>query len=1249
MLPPGLPKELSLGRIATAFYKAANVGLPHTLFSEVPHMFRSTSLLALLSLTLISVLAQQPDVDRPLLIGRVALNQTHVAFTYAGKIWLVERSGGAAKRLSSTPNDETAPVFSPDGKRLAFSRNNGNDWDVYVVNADGSGEAARVTMMPEDDFVTSWTPDGKEVIFETTRDEEGVTRLYKTTVDRLALATALPMQQGYSGSVSPDRGRVAFNPRGGPGDWRYYRGGFSAPLWIADLKTGTLEKVSTGTQNDRFPIWQQDKIYFVSDRTGIFNLHSYDSKTKRIQQITKYTGQGVRTASVFGDTAAYVQGGRIHLFNLMPGGADTLVRISVSPDTSELASRNAPAMRSLEQYLPSPTGDRVIFGARGEVLLFDPANGNYKNLTNTSGVAERYPTISPDGKLVAYVSDESGEYALHVRSLENDSVKKINIEQKPSFYWDLSWSPDSKKIAFCDRQLSFWVADVAAGTANKVDTSVYTAEDTWSASFSPDSRYLAYSKHLKNRMGAVFVYDLTARKSFQITDGITHAYLPVFDRNGKYLYFASSNSAGMTDFPWGVLNSMFSNPLVTSRIHALILAKDQPVPFMAGQPNPEAKSGEPSAQVKIDLEGMDNRIVNLPMPARDYAALSSGKPGKLLLRVNEWTAAPGELSGQTQTTALYTFDIARGGRWEKIVDGIDAVDVTQDGGRILYRKGPEYFIASAETAAKPGEGKQDFSKMEVRVVPAEEWRQMFHESMRIMRDWFYDTNYHGQNLAALEAEYSQYLPTVVRRADLNSLMRQMLGNVSVSHLGVGGGDAGPPAGGGNRIGLLGADYEIANDKYRFRKIYRTTPYSSPAGAFGAPLDQPGVEVREGDYLIQVNGQPVDGAKNVLSYFDNTVNKPTKITVSASADGANARTYTVVPALGENRLRRANWAEENRKKVEQLSGGKLGYIFIEGYNGDGIMNAVRGLTGYADKQGVVIDQRYNGGGITPDFLIEWMQRKPLYYYMFRGGEDIATPVNPAPPVKVMIINELNGSAAETGAFMFKLGKVGPIVGKRTFGGGIGPYYFTPMLIDGGRVQLPGRAAYDPSGTSWGIENVGVSPDFDIEITPSDVMAGRDPQLEKAVEVALAQLPKNPMFAHKRPAFPVHPGEPGKAPSGGVLMSTLPQAGSAFSIPSAKAAVAESAPAVTDGKFAAFVGRYDAGPMGVLVIRQEGEKLFAVPPSGPTVELVAGTEADRFTAQAVGAAVRFERTAQGGIGAVVITMADGREIKGARSPH
>ena len=1201
-------------------------------------MSRCLTLLVVCLSISVAAVAQQS----PLLIGRTSVNQSHIAFTYAGKIWLVERTGGTAKRLTNTPNEETSPVFSPDGRRIAFSRSNGNDWDVFVTNADGSGEPTRVTMMPEDDFVTGWSPDGKELIFETTRDEESLTRLYKTSADRLELATPLPLHQSYAGSMSPDATRIVYNPRTGAGDWRYYRGGYAGVMWIANLKTGALEKLSNGTYNDRNPVWVGDKIFFISDRTGIFNLYAYDTKSKKTQQLTKYADLGVGSASASNDAAVYVQRGRIHLLDLK-ANSDQVINVSVTPDTSELAVRNAGIMRSAEQFFPSPNGDRIIFGARGEVIIFDPSNGSYKNLTNTPGVAERYPVISPDNKSVAYMSDESGEYALHIRSLENDSVKKISIEPKPSFYWDLVWSPDSKEVSFADRRLGLWLADVTTESAVRVDTSTYSAQQSWTANFSPDSRFLAYSKRMKNRASVVVIYDIAQKKSFQVTDGITHAEMPVFDRNGKYVYFLSSLNAGTTDFNWGVLNGVLANPLVTRRVHAVILSNDQPSLLLPnGQPNPDAKLGEKAPQVKIDFEGLQSRFVNLPLPQRDYSQLAVGSAGNLILVTRDWTGDPSGPSSQT----IYSYDVAKGGQMQKLVEQIRSVDVTVDGKKLLYGKGRDYFLVSSEAPPKADEGRQDFSKMEVRVVPAEEWRQMFHESIRIMRDWFYDPNHHGRNLVALENEYAAYLPTIVRRSDLNRLMQQMLGSVSVSHLGVGGGDAPQRGGSGNRIGLLGADYEIANGKYRFKKIYRSTAYSSPNGSFNAPLDQPGVAVREGDYLLQVNDQAVDGAKNVLSYFENTIGRPTKITVSSSADGANARTYTVFPAVGENRLRRANWAEGNRKLVEQLSGGRLGYIFIEEYGGEGVMNAIRGLTGYADKQGIIIDQRFNGGGITPDYLIEWMKRKPLYYYMFRGGDDIATPVNPAPPVKVMIINELNGSAAETGAFMFKLAKVGPLVGKRTFGGGIGPYYFTPSLIDGGQIRLPNRAAYDPNGTTWGIENSGVVPDFDVEITPADVIAGRDPQLEKAVEVALAEVSKNPVVVPKRPPFPIHPGEQSNMQSAAVSVSSLPQAGSAYPAPAPKTEETRVA-AVSDGKFAAFVGSYDGGTLGMLVVRQEGEKLFALDPGGQRIELVPEPTADKFLAQPVGGAVSFERDAGGKVTAIVVTLPDGRIIKARKS--
>lgn len=1199
-------------------------------------MFKPT-LAFVFTAVVLALCVSAPAQDHPMLINRVAINQTHVAFTYAGKIWLVDRAGGPAKRLTNTPNEETNPVFSPDGRRIAFSRSNGNDWDVFVMAANGSGEARRVTMMPEDDLVTSWTPDGSELVFETTRDEEGVGRLYKTTVDNEKLATALPLPSAYQGSISPDGSRVAYNPRLGFGEWRYYRGGSAAPIWIADLKTGALEKLPNQKFNDRSPVWLGDKIYFTSDRTGVFNLFAYETKSKKTKQLTTFDGQGIRTAAVTEGAVCFIQNGRIHILDLA-SSQDKIINVSVSPDTSELRPKNANAMRFLEQIMPSRSADKIAFGARGEVLIFETANGSYKNLTNTSGAAERYPVISPDGTSIAYFSDESGEYQLHIRALGDGGVRKIEIEKEPSFYTGLVWSPDSKKLVFSDRRLGFWLADVSTNAAAKIETADYSAQIDWSPSFSPDSRYVAYQRRGKNRTGTIFIRDIAQRKNFQVTDGITHCQLPAFDANGKYLYFASSMNAGMGDYDWGVLNGIFVDPLIVSRIHAVALAKDTPSLFLPnGRPNPDAKTGESLPQVKIDIDGISARVVNLQVPQRDFTQITAGAPGRLVVAISEWSAAPGDFGGRPRSQAVYTHDPAKGDGLQKVMDGIDAVDITHDGSKILYRKGRDFYLVGTSKPAAADEGKQNFSAMEVRVDPAQEWKQIFHESMRIMRDWFYDPNHHGRDLNSLEREYTRYLPLITRRTDLNRLMSQMLGNVSVSHLGVGGGDAVAPAGGGNRIGLLGADYEIANGHYRIRKIYGSTTYAAANGPFSAPLDQPGVDIREGDYILEVDGKKIDPAKNILGYFVDTVGKPVKITVSADPSEGNVRTSTVYPSAGENRLRRANWAEKNRKLVEKLSGGRLGYIFIEDYGLENIMKAVRGLSGYADKAGVIVDQRYNGGGITPDYLIEWMMRKPLYYYMFRGGDDIATPVNTAPPVKVMIINEINGSAAETGAYMFKLGKAGDIVGKSTYGGGIGPYFFTPNLIDGGRVQLPNRAAYKHDGTTWGIENIGVAPDFDVEITPQDLLAGRDPQLEKAVEIALARIAKNPVIVPKRPAFPVHPGKQDAASS----TFDIPLPGSAFPAPVEQVTVQKN----TVGKFAEFLGRFET-PIGVISFSQEGEKLVG-DAGGERIELVPdGSVKDKFVSQGPPVSVNFERDENGKITGITVLLPGGRVVKGKK---
>lgn len=1054
----------------------------------------------------------------PLLFGRATVNRTHIAFSYAGDIWLVEKGGGDARRITSDANEENYPVFSPDGSQLAFSRQTGGDWDIFVMPVAG-GEARRLTYMPEDDLVMNWTPDGKSILFQTHRDEESTFRLYTIPVDGV-FPTALPLPQAFEGAYSGDGKRIAYAPRSPFGNWRYYRGGMTSPIWLCNLSDGNIERLPRGNYNDKFPMWIGDKIYLVSDRTGNANLFVYDVATKQTKQLTSFNKQGIRFASAGGANIVFVRDGHLYLYDLATNET-RMVDVRVNLDSSEAKPRSVNASRNIDWVSLSSNGGSVIFGARGEALSFNPGSGETKNLTQSSGIAERYPVISPDGRLLAYFSDESGEYQLYVKSAGGEGeTKKIAIEKQPSFYRELTWSPDSKKLVFTDKRLSLWYADVTGGIARRVDTSQYSFQEQWFPKWSPDSRWLTYSKHLRNRVRTVYIYGIEDGLAHQITDGRTHTEAPVFDASGKYLYFIASANAGTSEFGWGVLNGIMARPLVTRSLHALVLQNNAPSPLLPnGQPNPDARLEEASGPVRIDFDDIARRVIDLPVAPRDYAELATaGRAGLLFVVVNEWPKSPAANSQPSQ--ALYTYDLSKPPKLEKLVEEIKGYDISRDGSRLIYVKGRDWFLVPANAPVKADEGKLDFKSFEINVDPRAEWRQMYREAWRIMRDWFYDPNYHGQNLPELERHYAEYLPNVVRRADLNNLLGQMLGNISVSHFFVAGGDVPPSASQPSRVGLLGADYEIEQGRYRFKRIYRSSRFNDPSGSIGAPLDRPGINVREGEYLLAVDGQSIEASKNIYSYFEGKAGKPTKITVGPNPNMDGARQLTVFPSNGENRLRRAAWAERNRRRVEELSGGRLGYIFVENY-GAGIMDFIRGLTGYGDKQGVIIDQRFNGGGITPDYLIEWLKRRPIYYYTYREGEDIATPVNPGPGTSVLITNEFNGSAAETFAFMFKLGHVGPIVGWRTYGAGIGPYVFTPDLIDGGFIQLPNRAAYDPSGASWGIENAGVIPDAEVEITPQDWLAGRDPQLEKAVQVAMEGLKKNVPLTPKKPKYPVHP--------------------------------------------------------------------------------------------------------------------------------
>jgi tricorn protease len=741
-------------------------------------------------------------------------------------------------------------------------------------------------------------------------------------------------------------------------------------------------------------------------------------------------------------------------------------------------------------------------------------------------VAERDPSWSPDGKKIAYFSEESGEYVLHLRDQNGmGDVRKISLGTPPSFYYSPTWSPDGKKIAYSDKRLNLWYVDLEKGSApTRVDTNPYEWMGTaFSPQWSPDSRWLAYTRELKNHLAAVFVHELATGKNHQLTDGMSDARFPQFDRGGKYLYFAASTDIGPAVS--GFFMSSTDRP-VSRSVYLIVLPKDLSSPLAPEsdeEKEPEAgKSGESAKSdgadagkekkepqepvtVRIDVENIGQRILALPIPARNYVGLASAK--KDILFLLESAPVPGfGASGMT----LHKFDLSKR-KLEKYLDGLNSFDLSYNGEKMLYRQGERWVIAKTEAAPKPDEGALKLEGMEVWVDPRAEWRQMYHEVWRIERDFLYDPGAHGLDLKAAEKRYAPYLEGIASREDLNTLFREMLGELTLGHVFVWGGDQ--PQVKRVRGGLLGADYRVENGRYRFARVYNGENWNPE---LRAPLTQPGVNVRGGEYLLTVSGRELRATDNLYRYFEGTSGKSVVLRVGPNADGTGSREVTVVPVEDEWSLRHLAWIEENRRKVDQMSGGRVAYVYLPNTARQGYQSFNRYFFAQVDREGAVIDERFNGGGQIADYIIDAMRRPLMNYWATREGEDFPAPVGAIFGPKAMIINEMAGSGGDLMPWYFRKAGLGPLIGKRTWGGlvGIGGY---PQLIDGGFVTAPRVAFWSPKG-EWDVENHGVDPDIEVEFDPQAWRAGRDPQLERAVAEVMEELRRNPLPRPKRPAYP-----------------------------------------------------------------------------------------------------------------------------------
>ena len=1092
----------------------------------------------------------------PLLLTTPSLSQDKIAFLYADDIWTVSRQGGDAERLTSNGQVDEGPFFSPDGSMIAYSARLHGNIDVYVIPASG-GVPRRITWHPSGSYVLGWSPDGKSVLISSMASSfRHYFRLFLVHADGSGIPEPLPLPSGYEGSLSSDGQSLAYEPvTQWQEAWKRYAGGQTTPIWIVNLKTLDLVKVPRDNSNDSNPLWVGNQIYFLSDRNGPVSLFRYDIESKQVSQVVPNTGFDLKSAQAGPGGLVYEQFGSIHLLDTATN-TDRTVSIGIRGELANLAPHRVNLNpEEIQNAALSPTGARAAFEAHGEIFTVPGEKGDTRNLTNTPGVAERDPDWSPDGKTLAYFSDASGEYQLYLRDQTGYKPPTvIDLGPDPSFFYSPTWSPDSRRIAYSDKHQRLWFVDVPSGKPVLVDTEIYGSfGSNFNAVWSPDSKWIAYQRDLDNQLHAIFLYSLETHRATQVTDGMSDATDPAFDAGGKYLYFLASTDDGPSRA--GIdLSSL--DRAQTSAAYVAVLSKygSSPVPpesddekikeepkKPADEPKKDPKvetrpadkdapkaaekekekdagddtgkdDSEKPVTVKVDLDGIGNRILALPMPPRNYSGIQAGKAGVLYLDEGSPVGRASNRDNEPGIRAVWRFTLERR-EPEAVLNSVDTFIVSADGAKVLYARGKVWTVAAADDL-KPGEsspGKAlNLTALETMIDPRAEWKQMYHETWRIERDFFYDPQMHGLSIPKIEAKYKPYLDGLASRSEFTDLCTEMLGELTIGHLFLDGPhqtDTSP------KTGLLGADFKVEHGRYRISKILGGQNWTP---GLASPLTLPGVYVHEGAYLLAVNGRELHASDNLYEFFDGTAGKQTQLHIAYNADGKDARDVTVVPIADEDGLRNLDWIEANRRKVEALSGGKVAYVYMPNTGGAGYTNFNRYFYAQIDKKALVLDERYNEGGLIADYIVDVLKRFPLSGAKERDSKPIHDPVGAIFGPKVMLINQNSGSGGDAMPWYFRKAGIGKLVGTRTWGGlvGIGGY---PTLLDGGSVTAPRYGIYGLNG-GWEVENRGITPDVPVEELPKDVAAGHDLQLETGVQLVLDELKANPVPEIPVPAYP-----------------------------------------------------------------------------------------------------------------------------------
>jgi tricorn protease len=1062
------------------------------------------------------------------LLRHPTVSRELVAFAYAGDLWLVSRDGGQARRLTSTPGAEMDPYFSPDGSQIAFSATVAGNIDVYVVQTRG-GDAKRLTYHPGPDRVCGWTPDGRRVVFGSGRISAPTPyfRLWTIGLDG-GLPEALPMPRAFSGAYSPDGSRIAheefstaFVPAWHEASyWRNYRGGRTHPIRVMTLADHSIEKLPWTNSNDTDPMWIGNTIYFLSDRNHMVNLFAYRTDTKQLTQLTRHDDFDVMNASAGSDAIVYEQAGYVHLLDTKTGQTRRL-NIEVNGDLPWARPQFKKVVSMIRNSALSPTGVRAAFEARGEIFSVPTEKGDYRNLSQSPGAHDRSPAWSPDGAKLAWLSDASGEYQLMLGDpLGLTPPRSIKLPST-AFFSVPAWSPDGTQILLQDNHKNLWMIEATSGQPTKIDTDNYPDPfRSFDATWSPDSKWVTYSKNLPSRLRAIFIYSLAEKKTHQITDGLADSISPAFDAGGKYLYFMASTNYGPST---GWLEMSSIDRPVRRAIYLAVLGAADPSPLLpetGDEPPPRPTPGEAPPQptpaaprtvnVRVDFDRIGQRIIAVNIPAGDYSNLTAGAAGSFYYTEPILTTAPGPPSLRLQRYQLSARTAA------PFLEGIRSYSLSSDNKKLLYQSaaggGTSWGVVPTDRPApvKVGDGPLNLAQMEMRIDPRAEWEQIFRETWRVQREYFYDPKYHGADWQAIFEKYRPLVGFVGHRADLAYLVAVVGGELAVGHSYlIGSGDV--PGEDPVSVGLLGADFEIENGRYRIKRMLTGENWNPD---LRAPLSSPGIQVAEGDYVLEVNGRALAPPTNLYSLFEGTAGRQTLIRVNKTPSIEGSRVVTVIPVASEDALRARTWIEDNRRLVDKLSGGRLAYVWLPNTGGPGYTAFTRYYYAQQDKEGAIIDERYNQGGQVADYIVSELDRKLMGFFAQRDGQPATSPTAGIWGPKVMIINESAGSGGDALPYMFRQRKLGPLVGTRTWGGLVGTLGFPPT-IDGGGITAPNLAFYDLAGR-WSVENEGVPPDIEVEYTPAEVNKGHDPQLERAVQEAMRLLEQNPVRRIPRPA-------------------------------------------------------------------------------------------------------------------------------------